>query len=44
MTEADVYVVFTKETTEEQKQRTIDFYESQGLKVMVGFPIPPKKT
>ena len=43
MTEADVYVVFTKETTEEQKRKTIEFYENQGMKVMVGFPIPPKK-
>jgi hypothetical protein len=40
MTEADVYVIFTKEVTEEQKRKTIEFYESQGLKVMVGAPPP----
>lgn len=41
MTEADVFVVFTKEATEEQKRKAIDYFESQGLKVMVGAP-PPK--
>jgi hypothetical protein len=42
MTESEVYVIFTKEVTEEQKQRTIEFYESQGMKVMIGTP-PPKR-
>jgi hypothetical protein len=43
MNEAEVYVIFTKEVTQEEKDKTIEFYQSRGFKVMIGFPIPPKK-
>jgi len=40
MNESEVYVIFTKEVTQEEKDKTIEFYQSRGLKVFIGAPPP----
>ena len=43
MTEKEVFVVFTTEPTQEQLEKTKEFFESLGLTYEIGAPIPPKR-